>query len=1053
PQTDEYGTFISALAPVLDPQTGELRLAIGVDMEATAWRVAVNRARLGPLLFALLLLATLLVGQTLLGRRERFPAERQGWLRHVEAALAAAVGLELSLAATWLARDAELRLRQNNFQALARAQSSIVMEGFRNLRGRLNTLGRFFESSAYVDRREFQNYAEPLARDGLCQGWGWVPSVAAPAVADVEAEAQRDGLTDFSIWQDNAEGARIPATGHERYFPMFYVTPVPKLEKMLGFDMGSEPVRRAALDEARRAGQATATDPVTLFALPDQPKGIVVFQAVASRRYKGFVVASVRLDALVELALLRSGGREAANAVDLFQLEPDGKTCPLTSFPSNHVCGYPSWTPGAGISFPLFAFGKTFGLIIHPLPGWLAAHPMRGQWLVALAGLVLTGMLTVFIGFLTRRRAVLEKEVQARTAELQTKSDELGRFFSSALDLLCITDTDGYVRRLNSEWEKMLGYPQNELIGHAAMDFIHPEDHRATLKALSSLRRGRPILSLTIRCRRKDGSYRWIEWKAVSSGPLVYASARDITERRQVEEHLRFQALLLDCVSESVVATNLEGRILYWSRGAEKVYGYTAEEVMNKPYRDFGGTIEPVDRAAFKRELLARGSWRGEHVQRKRDGTTFWTTTYISVVLDSAGRPCGFIGIDLDITERKRSEEALRASEERFEQVAESAGEWIWERDSEGLFTYSSPVVEQILGYKPEELVGKKHFYDLLAPNVREKIKKAAAERTLRKEAFRKFANPVVHQDGHVVILETTGTPILDREGRMVGYRGVNTDITERRRAEEALRTSEERFEQVAESAGEWIWEMDAEGLYTYSNPVVEEILGYKPEELVGKKHFYELFTPEVREEIKQEALGRTLRKEAFRKLANPVVRKDGRVVILETTGLPILDREGRLIGYRGADTDITERRRAEEALRTLSSRQQALLAAIPDIIMEVDTRNIYTWANRAGYDFFGEEVIGKEAVFYFEGEQEIYRAVQSLFNGEESVIYVESWQRRRDGQKRLLAWWCRVIKDENGEVVGALSTARDITEQRTLEEQLRQAQKIEAVGRLAGGV
>ena len=132
-----------------------------------------------------------------------------------------------------------------------------------------------------------------------------------------------------------------------------------------------------------------------------------------------------------------------------------------------------------------------------------------------------------------------------------------------------------------------------------------------------------------------------------------------------------------------------------------------------------------------------------------------------------------------------------------------------------------------------------------------------------------------------------------------------------------------------------------------------------------------------------------------------------------------------------------------EEELRALSSRQQALLAAIPDIIMEVDANKVYTWANHSGFDFFGEDVIGREAAFYFEGEQETYRIVQPLFNGSDEFIYLESWQRRKDGKKRLLAWRCRMLKDESGQVTGALSSGRDITDQKQAEERIQRQGKL----------
>ncbi len=130
-------------------------------------------------------------------------------------------------------------------------------------------------------------------------------------------------------------------------------------------------------------------------------------------------------------------------------------------------------------------------------------------------------------------------------------------------------------------------------------------------------------------------------------------------------------------------------------------------------------------------------------------------------------------------------------------------------------------------------------------------------------------------------------------------------------------------------------------------------------------------------------------------------------------------------------------RRKSEEMLQILSSRQEAILSAVPEIIMEVNCHKIYTWANRMGIEFFGDDVIGKEARFYFEGEQNTYCNVQPLFDGAAEVISVESWQWRKDGEKRLLDWRCRVLKDEKGKVTGTISAATDITE-RKLDERRR---------------
>ena len=131
------------------------------------------------------------------------------------------------------------------------------------------------------------------------------------------------------------------------------------------------------------------------------------------------------------------------------------------------------------------------------------------------------------------------------------------------------------------------------------------------------------------------------------------------------------------------------------------------------------------------------------------------------------------------------------------------------------------------------------------------------------------------------------------------------------------------------------------------------------------------------------------------------------------------------------------DREKREEQILQLSQRNEVILLSIPDIIMEVDENKIYTWANEMGLQFFGDDVIGKEASEYFIGDQEVYNIVQPLFNGDENVYYVESIQRRQDGQERLLGWWCRVLKDGDGNVTGALSTARDITETKQYEKRI----------------
>ncbi|MGA3286088.1 MAG: PAS domain S-box protein, partial [Bacteroidota bacterium] len=268
----------------------------------------------------------------------------------------------------------------------------------------------------------------------------------------------------------------------------------------------------------------------------------------------------------------------------------------------------------------------------------------------------------------------------------------------------------------------------------------------------------------------------------------------------------------------------------------------------------------------------------------------------------------------------------------------------------------------------------------------------------------------------------------------------LQNEIAKHKRAEEALRESEQRFQVLTENSPVGIFQTDAKGSTIYVNPRWCQISGLSKEEAMGSGWLSAVHS----EDKKKLSNGWKKATQAHdSSIADyRFVHKDGTITWVIGQAIPERNSKNKIVGYVGTITDINEHKRAEEELSALTIRQQAILAAVPDIIMEVDNNKIYTWVNKAGIDFFGKDVIGKEASYYFEGTQDTYDVVHPLFIGDENTIYVESWQRRKDGEKRLLAWWCRVLKDRSGNVIGALSSARDITERKRAEEALRESEE-----------
>ena len=198
-------------------------------------------------------------------------------------------------------------------------------------------------------------------------------------------------------------------------------------------------------------------------------------------------------------------------------------------------------------------------------------------------------------------------------------------------------------------------------------------------------------------------------------------------------------------------------------------------------------------------------------------------------------------------------------------------------------------------------------FPDSFKTHMAKNLKKVKELGVITREA------EILNINGQKIWFHSTIVPVYDEKGQPDYYLVISVDITEQKKIEENLRKSEERLSQVIANSGDWVWEVDTNGLYTYISESVEHALGYEAHEIVNKKHFYDFFHELNNEDLKKHNFEKMIQKKSFRNAENINVAKNGDLVWISTSGFPILGKNGDLIGYRGADKDITEKKKAEE--------------------------------------------------------------------------------------------------------------------------------------------
>ena len=418
---------------------------------------------------------------------------------------------------------------------------------------------------------------------------------------------------------------------------------------------------------------------------------------------------------------------------------------------------------------------------------------------------------------------------------------------------------------------------------------------------------------------------------ALESARLYSSAQEELQERRRAEGALRDAELryrtLVEHLPLATYISPVDSSLgnLYVSPQVEELLGYPADAWLRSPELLLQA-VHPDDLErllADAERLRTTGEpVRAEYRYRAADGRTVWVLDETNLVRDEDGTPLWVQGFLLDITERKSAEET-RA---RLAAIVESSDDAIMSASLDLAFTSWNRGAERLFGYSVDEVLGEP--ITLLMPPERQEESLALVRQAIDEQQVVHLETVRMREDATPVDIAYTYSPIRDSAGTVVGISAIGQDVTDRKRAEAAIRESEAKFRSFVETTEEWVWACDVQATTTYSNPAVERILGYASEELVGRT-VLDFMVEEDREATVAELEGIAARKEGWSGLVIRWRAKDGSVRHLESTATPILGADGELLGWRGTDRDVTHRIQAEaERERLLAAEQEARAAA-----------------------------------------------------------------------------------------------------------------------------
>jgi PAS domain S-box-containing protein len=645
-----------------------------------------------------------------------------------------------------------------------------------------------------------------------------------------------------------------------------------------------------------------------------------------------------------------------------------------------------------------------------------------------------------------------------KLTEAIVRSQHNYRELIDSLDQALFTLTpEGVVRVANLRMAEHLGVTFQDLIGRPLSDFIDSP-------TLADVQRGLPVFlkagvwsGVVPVWLKKDKTLRyfdcWLQSAEEGGNTSITGWARDVTSHRESE--IRFKQLF-ETFSEGILFVTPEGQLLDANPALVRILGFNSKEEMQLfNFRDL--YADPAERDAIIREVDAKGFiHEREIVMRRKDGKLIHCRTSGGAMRDASGRAVFLQGTLIDITQRREMEKRLAEEQSFIRRLVAGFPDLIAVLDREARFIYVSNQVEKVLGWKPTDYVGR-----VFGTRANEE------DRGKLQELFRRIVNGEdtegqvefrsPHADGTFRDLLLTARPFFDEEGKICGIVTSARDISERKRMEQALRESEESIRLMVEGVSDYaIFMLDPAGRVASWNRGAERIHGYQAGEVTGK-HFSVFYPAEVAQTGKPDWLLKLAAETGQATDEGWRVRKDGTRFLANVVITAMRDHNGKLRGFSKITRDVTARHEMEKKLYQEQQFVKSLVACFPDLIVVLDKKGQFEFVSDRIKDILGvtpAEYIGRPIGQRIEPEdrKKLKSMFESAMAGQKDIEQIEIHARHADGTIKTVRVTANPLYDETGKIVGMVSSGRDVTESKQLEQQLADREKFASMGQMMAG-